>query len=506
MAHPPILPLPSGDSRSAGTGWSLNSPRTQRILFNAFVFALVMYLLTSVVTINMDAEFDEDGVLVPQEQQRTNWNPRPNQQPNGQLPPPAGPNGVLYPGTKNKPEEGQSQKQQEQLQQGHGGALEQNTPEKDEDEEYEGSDDQDETVTPSGSQKQSSASHVLQSSTQLPPRLYDVILFNDELDLLEIRLHELNNVVDVFVIIESEESFQRHPKPVHFRLHERDPRFQPFKDRILHIVVPPMTDADLERARQVGGRGWEAETYLRSKGLFMALDIFRPSAGDWIMHSDVDEIPRSKILEQLKVDPSSLHIVTNNNNNPSPLTFLRLECDLYYYSFEFQRARGWVGPALARFEEPSSADVNVYTDDDETSVDANGRRILAKAFWDDWWNAGYRLRMRTRTNPAVPAVRDGCWHCSWCFETTSAYRNKAKSYSHGEHGQDVFMQEQWIVQHVREGKDLFDRVEQKYDYVVNNEDLPEYINIHRDRFAYLLDRKGKPNAGFSDVDENAVNY
>ena len=36
-----------------------------------------------------------------------------------------------------------------------------------------------------------------------PARLVDVVMFAWELDILEIRLHELEEVVDVFVIIES---------------------------------------------------------------------------------------------------------------------------------------------------------------------------------------------------------------------------------------------------------------------------------------------------------------
>ncbi|KAF9158145.1 hypothetical protein DFQ26_007939 [Actinomortierella ambigua] len=519
MAPPPGLPLPSGDSRLATTtGWSLSSPRTQRLLLNIFIATLVLYQLTFIVNISWDVEIDE-STLSPrerqqqEEQQRTNWNLPSFNWPKGQPPPPAGPEGILYPGSQYKQEEEESRQQQQQ-----NGAMEHNTPEK---EEEEGGDESkndeedgvDETRTPSGSQHENSKSgHVLQSSQQLPPRLYDIVLFNDELDLLEVRLNELSNVVDIFVILESEESFQRHPKPLHFRLNERSPRFQPFKDRILHIVVPPMTDADLDRARLVGGQGWEAETYLRSKGLFMALDIFRPSPGDWIMHSDVDEIPRASILERLKADPASL-AASADPSNTAPPSFLRLECGLYYYSFEFRHPHGWMGPTLARFEEPplsttgdGSSDVDVFSDkDDEAQVDEYGNRLLAKPFWHDWSNAGYRLRMRLRLSGEVPVVRDACWHCSWCFATTDAYRNKAGSYSHAEHSQQTFMQDEWIIDHVREGKDLFDRAGQEYAYVVNNEDLPEYINIHRDRFAYLLDRKGKANAGFTNIDENTIN-
>ena len=43
-------------------------------------------------------------------------------------------------------------------------------------------------------------------------KIYDCFLFFNELDLLEIRLNELDEVVDYFVIVEGESTFQSKPK------------------------------------------------------------------------------------------------------------------------------------------------------------------------------------------------------------------------------------------------------------------------------------------------------
>ena len=48
-------------------------------------------------------------------------------------------------------------------------------------------------------------------------KVYDCFLFFNELDLLEIRLNELNDVVDKFVIVESTESFSKKKKPLYFQ-------------------------------------------------------------------------------------------------------------------------------------------------------------------------------------------------------------------------------------------------------------------------------------------------
>lgn len=37
--------------------------------------------------------------------------------------------------------------------------------------------------------------------------MYDAILFSNEMEILEVRLHELHEVVDKFVIVESDHTF-----------------------------------------------------------------------------------------------------------------------------------------------------------------------------------------------------------------------------------------------------------------------------------------------------------
>lgn len=44
------------------------------------------------------------------------------------------------------------------------------------------------------------------------PKVFDTFIFNGEIDLLEVRLEELDSVVDVFVIVEGSKTFQNQPK------------------------------------------------------------------------------------------------------------------------------------------------------------------------------------------------------------------------------------------------------------------------------------------------------
>src|SRR3954451_4428807 len=65
--------------------------------------------------------------------------------------------------------------------------------------------------------------------------IYDCFTFFNELDVLEIRLHVLEEVVDRFVLVEARQTFQRDAKPLYYA--ENRDRFASFADRIEHVVV-----------------------------------------------------------------------------------------------------------------------------------------------------------------------------------------------------------------------------------------------------------------------------
>lgn len=121
-------------------------------------------------------------------------------------------------------------------------------------------------------------------------RVADCFLFNDELDLLEIRLTELDPVVDVFVIVESNRTFQGGEKPYHFA--ENLERFAPWQEKIRWRAIsgwsPQLTDA------------WARERFSR-EAIVPCLDDF--SDQDRVLVSDVDEIPRAdEVAKHLHLD------------------------------------------------------------------------------------------------------------------------------------------------------------------------------------------------------------
>ncbi len=123
---------------------------------------------------------------------------------------------------------------------------------------------------------------------------YDCFLFFDELELLQIRLDELYNVVDYFVIVEGKESFAGKDKPLYYS--ENAHLFEKYQSKIIHLVVdsfpsPPFVEADEDH------NFWMRENYARN---YIANALKDCKDDDTIFISNIDEIPRAKSVKKIK--------------------------------------------------------------------------------------------------------------------------------------------------------------------------------------------------------------
>lgn len=127
------------------------------------------------------------------------------------------------------------------------------------------------------------------SQCKLSARIYDCFPFFNELELLAIRLEELDSVVDYFVLVEGTLTFTGKPKPLYFS--ENRSLFEPYLSKIIHVVVEdfPYVWEGLPLAAQP----WVREEHQRnaiSRGLMGAADT------DLVVITDVDEIPSKEAL------------------------------------------------------------------------------------------------------------------------------------------------------------------------------------------------------------------
>jgi beta-1,4-mannosyl-glycoprotein beta-1,4-N-acetylglucosaminyltransferase len=118
-------------------------------------------------------------------------------------------------------------------------------------------------------------------------KIIDTFPFNKDFAALEIRLNELWNLVDKFVISESSYSHSGEAKPLFLKNDKNI--LKNYGEKIILI-------SDLKKLKTTNAR--VRESYQRSlidaEINKMNLDLY-----DLVIHSDCDEIPRAKTLEQL---------------------------------------------------------------------------------------------------------------------------------------------------------------------------------------------------------------
>ena len=118
--------------------------------------------------------------------------------------------------------------------------------------------------------------------------IYDCFMFFAEHEVLDIRLHELSDVVDRFVLIEAGVTHSKRPKPFYFE--ENKHLFAEFLDRIVHIKLNCLPDTP---------DNWDAEKFQRN---CLSAALVGCKADDLVIISDVDEIPRAS--EVAKYNPA----------------------------------------------------------------------------------------------------------------------------------------------------------------------------------------------------------
>ena len=123
-------------------------------------------------------------------------------------------------------------------------------------------------------------------------KIYDCFTFYNEFDLLELRLQELYDHVDYFVLVEANRTFQNKEKPFYFV--ENRNRFEKWLPKIIHVAVADMP-ADTDT--------WGRERYQRDKILN---GVSHANGHDIIMIGDVDEIPRVETVQQLRESTQSI--------------------------------------------------------------------------------------------------------------------------------------------------------------------------------------------------------
>ncbi len=152
--------------------------------------------------------------------------------------------------------------------------------------------------------------------------IYDCFTFFNELDLLDIRLHELDDFVDKFVIVESTVTFTNIKKPLLYELNKS--RFKSFHKKIIHIVV--------EDSPNVLGNPWIIEMHQFNA---IARGLNNCKNDDTVLLSNVDEIPNKSAAKDWMFRPDEVKA---------------FEQILFYYYLNLRVInQKWIGTRMLKF-------------------------------------------------------------------------------------------------------------------------------------------------------------
>ncbi|KAL3623655.1 hypothetical protein CASFOL_032471 [Castilleja foliolosa] len=272
-----------------------------------------------------------------------------------------------------------------------------------------------------------------------PRRVFDGIIFSNELDILEIRYNELNPYVTKFVILEANTTFTGIPKPLYYAANRN--RFAFAEDKIVHGVFPG-------RVASLGSNEdpfkLESEQRLAMNQLLRRAGI---STDDLLIMSDTDEIPSPhtvKLLQWCDGVPPVLH----------------LELKHYMYSFEFP-------------------------------VDYSSWRASIHVY-NQWTQ--YR---HSRQSDII--LSDAGWHCSFCFRYLREFVFKMTAYSHADRvRRKEFLKYSRIQKLICTGDDLYDMLPEEYSFKdlikkmgsipasASAVHIPAYVVKNADKFKFLL--------------------
>lgn len=260
--------------------------------------------------------------------------------------------------------------------------------------------------------------------------IYDCFLFNNELELLDIRLNLLKNIVDKFVITESTVTHTNEPKKLFYA--ENKSQFKQFQDKIIHNVITDSPSVS---------NPWIINDYQFSN---MQKSLLKCKPQDLILFGDVDEIPRPEKVSEWIENDARLKV------------FAQAHCH-YYLNFANEEKDTWLGTRMIAYR------------------DLKGYGTL--------WIARY--------SKYDVKIDNGGWHFSY-LGGVKRIQEKMRYSTHQEYNNDKYNTPEKIRLAMLDGKDIVGKG-WKF-YLADDSFLPGYVIENKSKFESLLLAKNSTNA------------
>jgi len=270
-------------------------------------------------------------------------------------------------------------------------------------------------------------------------KIYDCFTFYHELDLLELRLTELYDVVDHFVLVEGRTTYTSRWKPYYFDEHRA--RFAKWMDKIIHIKVDDMPGhAD----------AWVNDRFQRDQ-IYRGIVDADPT--DLIMVSDLDEIIRPAAVEQMRRSQQSL---------------FALRMPIYNFKFNYMKE------SPDRYNIWGMAGHRSYFED----IKPDAFRQLRFNFFDHTYQYN---------QDGIEVIEHGGWHFGYMGDKDWLL-DKAKSFAHTEVNKPEFLEQIDPDASIAAGKSWDRSSGDKYVIVELDSYFPQTLVNNREKYQkFILD-------------------
>ena len=265
-------------------------------------------------------------------------------------------------------------------------------------------------------------------------KIFDCITFFNENLLTNARFEILKDVVDYFVVCESQFDYRGKKKKINFKLINNE-----FKDRVRHLVLtdrfPNIKDL------------WKSEEYQR-EAIFRSLKD--ANSDDLIMYSDSDEIPNPEVFKK--------------NFFFKKYGIFMMNMYVYKINLYNQYESPWEGTRICK-----KKNLNSFS--------FLRKKILAKNLKKPLW--------RFFIEKDIQIIKDGGWHFNNLY-TPSIISKKLKTFPHIEYSNREFSSITAIKNKIKCHIDLFNRGH-AYKILKLDRSYPKYILKNQKLFKNYLE-------------------
>lgn len=266
-------------------------------------------------------------------------------------------------------------------------------------------------------------------------RVIDSFIFFNEIELLKLRLHYLNDVADYFIISESNYTHSGKPKPYYLDEVWND-LSEDIKSKIIRLKYEPdITQFNLEKDIQwcdLGNDYWKLERAQRS---LITDNLSQFSFTDMFMVSDLDEIPSQETVEEYK------NVFSENGEMFENFCGV-VKSKLFYYNFRTFQNNDWDGTVIS-------------TVNNTIRVGCDYLRYNRNQFY---------------------SIEDGGFHFS-TFGDVNRIRTKIQSFAHQEFNKEHYISDLNIEKSIQNKEDIYHISGKFKDYQFSDfpENLRKYI-------------------------------